>query len=820
MALPSYSRWLCKAHAELVLLTGLALPSAAPAAEGGAHPLADAMLPPAGMPADANGLEDGHEDLYLQVTLNGADTARLGHFVRIRGNLQASVATLREIGFALPGRNPAQLIDLQALPGVAVRYDATLQRIGLDAPLSLLALDTALLNRPAGSASSPATASPGVLLNYDLYASQSRESSHLTASAELRLFGIGNGVLSTSAVTRAYRQEAADDDADDGWRGETVRLDTSWQLSFPESAVTLTLGDAYSGFLDWTRTVRLGGVQIGRNFALQPYRITAPLPAFVGDAAVPSAVDLYVNGMRQYSGEVPPGPFQLTTVPGISGLGNAQIVVTDAFGRTRTIDFPFYATQQLLARGLSDWSLGVGMVREDYGLRSFSYASEPVATGNLRRGVSDRLTLEAHAEGGGGLVGAGVGGLWLLGRAGVLSASYARSTLDGETSSGNGSGGQGALGYSWNNRCFNFSVESQRTHGDYRDIASLHGTPPAEVSEQALAGMNLPGFGNVSANYLRLRYPGLEDARYAGLSWTQAFSRSWAANLSYNQNLDDHGDRTLYLGVSLAFGDDRQASLSLQRAGRRNNAVMDVSKPVPGDGDVGRGYGWRLQARAGDDGQGGLAEIGWISPVGRYGAGIASFDGHTDGYASASGSLVWMERHAFAARSITDAFAVVSTAGLAGVPVKLENRLVGHTDADGMLLVAPLRAWQDNRLSIDPLDLPANLRVERVDALATPRDRAGIGVRFGLTPVRAAVIVLHDVSGTPLPLGSRVLTEAAIEPATVGYDGETYLDTLQAHNRLRIELPGGGGCDVEFDHPSAGQAIPRIGPLTCRQETP
>ncbi|MBO7942141.1 fimbria/pilus outer membrane usher protein, partial [Streptomyces sp. S9] len=154
-------------------------------------------------------------------------------------------------------------------------------------------------------------------------------------------------------------------------RTDSVRLDTSWRWSKPESMFAIAVGDVISGQLDWTRPLRLGGVRFGRDFGLQPYRITTPLPTLVGEVAVPSAVDLYVNGLRQYSGEVAPGPFQLTTVPGITGAGSAQLVVTDAFGRVRTIDFPFYAAQQLLAKGLSDWSVSLGVARESYALRSF-----------------------------------------------------------------------------------------------------------------------------------------------------------------------------------------------------------------------------------------------------------------------------------------------------------------------------------------------------------------------------------------------------------------------------------------------------------------
>ncbi len=751
---------------------------------------------------------DGQE-LYLEVTLNQTGSGRLARFLLRDGKLLASVETLRQLGFALPARNPEEIVSLESLPGLVVRYDAALQRVSLDAPLSLLSLETTMLNAPM-RASTRASASPGALLNYDLYASHQSNASNLTATAELRIFGIGAGVFSNTAVTRAYRIDDGNGH-DDGWRGETVRLDSNWQLSFPESATSLTVGDTFSGFLNWTRAVRLGGVQIGRNFSLQPYRITTPLPAFLGEVAVPSAVDLYVNGIRQYSGEVPAGPFQLATVPGVSGMGNAQIVVTDAFGRVRTLNFPFYATQQLLAKGLSDWSLSAGMVREDYGLRSFSYANDPVASGNLRYGVSDRFTLETHAEGGGGLVNAGAGGLWILGRAGVVSAAHARSTLDGLR------GSQTAIGYNWNSGRFNFSIDSQRTSDEYRDIASLYGPLPARISERGLAGITLRRLGNLSLSYLRLQYPETEMSRYVGAYWSQSFASGWSANLSFNQNPDRRSDRSLYLSVAVALDGDRQLNTSLQRNGDRDNGTVDISRPVPGDGDRG-GYGWRLQVRDGDDGAGGLAEVGWFNNAGRYGAGVASYGSESYGYASASGSLVWMGGHPFAARNIGDAFAVVSTDGIAGVPVQLENRPIGYTDARGMLLVTPLQSWQRNKLSIDPMDLPANMRIDQVELLATPRQRSGTRVRFGITPVHAATVVLHDTSGEPLPLGSSVGVNGASDAASsIGYDGEIYLDALDTHNLLRVRTPE-GVCAASFDYPAINNDIPRIGPLTCIKE--
>jgi outer membrane usher protein len=743
--------------------------------------------------------------LYLQVTLNQTDTGKLVRFVLHGGRLQADVAALRDVGFALPGRDPAQMLDLDTLPGVSVRYQSDLQRVAFDAPLSELNLDTTLL-RPQQDAAPQASTSLGLLFNYDLYASRDADLTNLTASTELRAFGVGDGVLSSTSVQRFYQGRGTD-----GWRARPVRLDTSWRMDLPERALSLQLGDFYSDALDWTRSLRMAGIQIGRNYGLQPYRVTTPLPAFLGDAAVPSQVELYVDGLRQYSGQVAAGPFQLSSLPGINGSGSAQVVVTDAFGQVRTLNFSFYGTQQLLAKGLSEGGAGLGVLRQDYGRRSFGYGNTVVGTGTLRYGVSDRFTIEGHTEGGDNVVNAGAGGLWLLGEAGLLSASYARGRQ------GDDQGGQSAFEYTWNNRRYNLALGTQRTHGRYRDAGSLQGSIPISASDHLVLGLVVPYAGSISASYVRLSNDGQASTRYGGLFWSQTFGRDWSANLSINQNLDDSDDRSVYFSVSLALDDLRRASVSAQRNGTRGTYVADVSKAIPGDGGP-NGLGWRVQARTGDDGSGGLAEIGWQRDVGRYGAGVASQGGARHAYASASGSLVWMGRGILAARDIEDAFGVVST-GRPDTPVRLENRLVGQTNADGLLLVTPLQPWQRNRVSIDTLDLPADLRVDAVERQVTPRAGAGVAIPFAITPVRAATLILRDAKGAALPVGS---TAAALDapgpPSMVGYDGEAYLEDLQLHNRLRITTPT-GRCTVSFDYPSQPAQMPRIGPLTCTPET-
>lgn len=787
-------RW-PRALAEVLLLQGtfVALAHAADAAVA----VADATPPAVIGLADSVAGVDG-QDLYLDVTLNGMPGG-LAHFALRNGELWASAETLQRLGFVLPQGSPDP-VRLASLAGVQATYDPARQTVQIVAPLSLLKLATSVLNAPENEAS-VATASPGLLVNYDLFGIKNQhDGSSLSGFAELRAFG-SSGVLSSTQLLQATQDN-------DNWQSRSVRLDTTWSRSSAERMLTFRIGDTLTGYLPWTRPTRIGGFQIARNFALQPYRITAPLPSFLGSATLPSDVELYVDGIRQYSGQVPAGPFQLNTVPNISGSGNAQVVMTDSLGRTTTLNFSLYAARQLLQKGLSDWSFEVGAVRRNYGLSSFDYGHDPAASGTWRYGLTDSFTAEAHGEATAGLTELGAGGNWLLGRFGVVSAALAQSQSHGEH------GSQWELGYEWRDDHFNFSVSGTRAQDTFRDTASLNGTPNAQVSARGLAGYTTDTAGSFGVSYLHLRFPGQDASRYATGYWFKTIGQSVSLSVNLTQNLDNSRDRSVYVGFTLALEDNTTFSTSVQRDGNRTALAADAARTVPLSG----GIGWRAEARQGDGLNGGLAELDYLGSHGLLSGGVNAIGSTRYAYAQASGSVVLMGGHSFTSRRIDDAFALVSTDGIGGVPVKLENRPIGNTDPHGLLLVAPLNAYQTNRLSIDPMSLPADLRIDHVKGTATPADRAGTLVSFGIHPVRAATVILVDTHGKPLELGSTALLAGTTgEGNPVGYDGEVYLEGLQEHNLLQVSTPK-GTCTARFDYHPNGQSVPRIGPLPCLSE--
>lgn len=197
-----------------------------------------------------------------------------------------------------------------------------------------------------------ATAATGLLVNYNLHATRT-SSGDMTLNAfnELRLFG-PFGVISNTRITRSGDSG--------GWHTNTVRLDTYWQSFVVEHMVTVTVGDSFTGALPWTRATRIGGITISRDFSLQPYRSTVPLQSFVGKVVTPSRIELYINDIRRFSGQVPAGPFELTVSPNVTGTAYAQLLVVNALGQTKTINYRFYSGGSLLRPGLADWSVSLG----------------------------------------------------------------------------------------------------------------------------------------------------------------------------------------------------------------------------------------------------------------------------------------------------------------------------------------------------------------------------------------------------------------------------------------------------------------------------
>lgn len=563
-------------------------------------------------------------------------------------------------------------VALDSIADLGSEYQQDSQRLLLTLPSEWLpeqSFGTTRLTEPL-----PAQSSVGMLFNYDLYYSDSDSGVHFANTwLEQRVFD-GFGVVSNTGV---YRHSFSGPSYQDGY----IRYDTTWRFNRQDDLMSFGGGDLITDALTWNSAVRLGGLQIARNFSLRPDLITYPLPRFEGDAAVPSTLDLFIDNSRVSSENLRPGPFTLNTVPYISGAGTATLVTTDALGRQVSTAVPFYVTDTLLKKGLFDYSLSAGKLRRDYGVDNFSYGSF-ASSGTLRYGISDSFTLEGHAELGDDLRLGGVGGTWGVGLFGTLTASLSQSQ-------GLGDGQQYSLGYSYYARRFGITAQRIQRTSDYADLSRVvaleDGTSGGRLSkrsDQLTFTFSPERLGSFGVGYFANEEQDGTRTRLLNLSWSKSLWSNSSVYLSVNREIGESG-YSAQAQVVIPFDLLSTVSAGVERNSEGDQRTrVNYSRTPPSDG----GLGWNL-GYAGGESEYRQADLTWRTSKAQLQAGIYQDGEVTTHWGGASGSLVAMQGQMFAANRIDDAFVVVSTRGYADVPVRFEHQLLGSTDEAGYLLV-------------------------------------------------------------------------------------------------------------------------------------
>ncbi|XAH23338.1 fimbria/pilus outer membrane usher protein [Xylophilus sp. GW821-FHT01B05] len=721
--------------------------------------------------------------LYLELVVNGKSSGEVlpvlqrGHHYEIEAELlrRLNVRNTRPAGSA---------VAVDALPGVATEYDGLGQRLLLSVPpawLPLQELETSFDRQRMQVASGS-----GLLLNYDAYTTTSRGSTLTSVWTEQRYFG-ALGVISNTGIARRSSQ---------GLSNGYVRYDTRWTRTRLDDASQQMVGDVVSGALPWSNAVRLGGFQWSRNFNVRPDLVTYPLPQFAGQAAVPSAVDLFVNGYKASSQPVDPGPFTLGQLPSVSGAGIATVVTTDALGRQVQTSVPFYVSSQLLRPGLTDYSLSVGALRRQFGLHSFAYG-RAVAAGVYREGLTENFTLEGQAQVGRGLAVAGMGGLAKLGLLGTVNASLSRGRADTRDGRIQGRGGwQYSSGYQYNTQRGSVSFQQIGRTAGYGDATTYadDGFSLNRRSRQLSASVAV-GSGAIGAGWVDLKANSGERTRLAYASYTQPIRDDLYLSVTAGRTVET---KDTQLRLQLTYMLDRRGTATAAATRTRGATTYQggYQQAIASDG----GFGWNISRTLGGErvDQYQQAALQYRNDVALLQGGVYGTGGQHATWAGATGSVGVMDGHVFAANRVGDSFALVSTKGVPDVPVRFENQLIGRTDAAGYLLVPQVQPYRNSRYEIDMLEQPADQFAPMTERQLAVGSGGGALVDIPVQLRRSATLTLLGPNGRPLPVGTPVRHLEAESDTVVGWDGVLFLQQLLPQNSLLARPQNGPPCEASF----------------------
>ena len=760
--------------------------------------------------------ESGEPQLeILAIELNG-ESISIGSKAYTVGSriwLPAQILQAAKLKVAIPDNVDQQsiYIDPASLPFISQSLDSATR------VLSLTAESAAFSEQRLWSSSQRPKPQSGIntfFLNYNATSTFENSQSQTNAFFEPGIT-LENSVINSSFLV-----------TDLGGEAKTRRLETSWTLDFPERRDRLTIGDTFASQADGSSfgsNYRFGGLQWGTHFEIDPYFVHYPLPTIYGAASQRSTVDLYINESLRYRTSAEIGPFAIDQPPLTNGAGDIQIVVTDLTGRQTLITQPFYVSTRLLTKGLSDYQLNIGKLRESLITRQDSYG-DGFAAGRYRYGLNEKVTGQVVAEWSENHSMGAVSAVTALPRLGVVSGSYALSESDA------GAGAQFGLAFERNSKHFGIGIRASYTEENFQQLGfDISGQ---KIRQDWSASLRFSPWNraNVALLYTEREFHDDSAIEIVSLSYSQRIFDRTTLNVSARQitgmERSDDGlapfrNEVFDLTFARSLGEKHVASVSHSQKNDRardpnstDRTRLSLRKSVPN----GLGYGYRLAAE--QSSQGGderfSGSLDWHTRNASLRVDARKSGDFESVSVNAQGSLLLAKKNLFVERSLRDGFALVDLNGYADIGIYRENQLVTRTNKRGYAVVPELAPYVRNRVRIEANALPINASLAVDRKIAVPRFGGAIGMDFGIRREFAAVVVLHNEAGQVLPLGTQVSASESGARSVVAHRGEVYLKELDTERSFEATYKD-QSCNFEIGELGFDEdTINRIGPIVCK----
>ena len=604
----------------------------------------------------------------------------------------------------------------------------------------------------------------------------------------------------------------------DGGTSSFSRVATQVIFDHVPSLSRLTLGDAFVVTGALGSSMALGGIAWGTYFPMSPQLIRSPLASVLGSVETPSIVDVSVGGLPVTRQRVAPGAFEIRNIAYYGGARNLEISVTEANGRVRRFEVPYYFSDNSLRQGLHEFSYAVGKIRSEteggdgnprYGAGS--------ALAYHQYGFTDSITAGARLEAAAQFAGAGINASYRSDSIGYFAADVGVSRESRRDRRGHAI----QLSYAYQASSSGVRVALRKLSPDYRPLSSLTDLSADVLSPASLQEWRVTGYLNplpalfMSADVTRVRDAARAYGMTTSLNATYRFSPLVSITASVrNGNEPGLGHTTEgFLGLLFSLDNQSTASVSHRQSGEASSSLASYNRAAP----VGEGTGYRLDASHDRIDQVSTSRLQPHLQVNTPWA-IISSEGlveKTDQQPvrsnlsiSAAGGLTLVGGKFSATRPIYDSFGLVELGvPLAGVRVYLNNQPVGTTDASGSLYIPSLSSFQENQVRLDHRDIPLQYAVARVDQAVIPAFRAGVRIPFGLYRARAVAgrIVARQAGRAVALPPQRVMIRTANGDKAMSIEsgGDFYVEGV-APGRYRIDARiADAGCGVDLVVPDS-----------------
>lgn len=604
----------------------------------------------------------------------------------------------------------------------------------------------------------------------------------------------------------------------------------------PAKSVRYLVGDLSIPVTGYQTSHPMFGITVARNFSLQPYRVTRPISEFQFFLEQPSRVEVYSNGQRVQTLQLPAGSQDIRSLPLSTGFNNVQLIITDPVGRVQRLDFSTSVADNLLAPGLQQfaYSLGFPTTVERSG---YAYDwSKPILTLSHRWGANATLTMGGYFQGDVQQQLAGIEGVWAtpLGNVGWDAAvshanqagtDYALRLRYDYAQSGAGNPQQRRFGLAAEYRGAQFTTLSVlEPHNSTRwDLSAYY-------SQRLFWGMS----GQLNIRYQMSRET--SDAYQISVGLSKAFSAGLGVNLTLSQTRNVIGpDETRALANLSWLLPGRRQSLQLSTDVRNthhpvSNLTWNYSSPQTVEGI-------NASVEASHDGdtygfKGDLAYTGYRAKVelvqdlalahNQNGASLnATRLTFGTAIVFAGGRFGW-------SRPVTGSFAIVArNSALRGHTVGItpgSGSYVARADRLGSAVVPNLHPYRVSTLQLDAPELPLGYDLGRDRYYLLPTYKSGTLIQVGTDATIFVRGTLLNPNGQPISMQAGVVqsrSDAGWQPINLftNRGGRFALSGLKP-GRYELWLYANPKAVIPFELPAGKTGVVDLGQLQAPVPVP
>jgi outer membrane usher protein len=543
---------------------------------------------------------------------------------------------------------------------------------------------------------------------------------------------------------------------------EFVRRSSRVIYDRPEWSMRFTAGDqlpSQAGFQDAVEVLGIGAARLLTTF--QPDRVVTAASSRTITLSEASNVTVVVNGIPTRTLRLEGGVYDLSDLPLTGGANEVELIVENDVGARRVVRFDFFEDFELLAPGLDEFDVQVGIRSEFEGFQRRYLENEPVFTGFYRRGISSQLTAGVNLQ--------ATERIQQVGFEGTLGTRIGLFTLETAFSNIDGFGFGNAQRFQ-----YRYSTPLQQLQGQRRidlgvehrsrDFAGLETLNPSNQTAWRLTARYAQPITRLVSATIGADYAVNRDAvrdRYsvrASLNWSITPLTVLTASAGYVRrdgfifgfNLIHRFGRSSTVTAQYDSAEDT-ASLTYNRTPFQTlDAVAISAQLTRGRDDFGFNGTATYRSNRGD------LEI----------AHRATYDRDSNDITNqvtslrARGSIAFAGGRIAIGRYLTDAFAIVSAhPSLGDAPVsapifvgdRLSGRTIARTGALGPALV-PLSSYSHQRIVFEVPDAPNGYDLGAGNFTVYPYLSSGyqfvVGSEFNVTILGT----LLDETGRPLPL--------------------------------------------------------------------